>query len=162
MKKLFFTVAFLAQLATALLAQPASSDELSAYNNRKTFGRTELRINAVRDFVKRFGDVSNATWSSDRDHLRAKFIHADIRYMVDYDLKGRWISTIQVYDEAQLARDIRKVVKSIYIDYSIVKVIEVNIGKSHVHFIKLENKTSLLTLHVMNGEITEIENYRKG
>jgi hypothetical protein len=40
-------------------------------------------------------------------------------------------------------------------------VIEVNIGKSLAHFIQLENESSLLTLHIRNGEITEIENYGK-
>ena len=153
--------AFFAQITMCLFAQPSFSDGLSAYN-RKTSGRTEIKINAVRDFTKRFGQDVYATWSSDKDHLRAKFTRDEIKYAVDYDLKGRWVSTILVYDEAQLASDLRKIVRSNYIDYSIVKVIEVTIGKSHVHFVKLENGSSLLTLHIMNGEITEIENYKKG
>ena len=63
---------------------------------------------------------------------------------------------------SDLSVDIRKVVKSNYIDYSIVKVIEVKFGKTLVHFVKLETQSSLLTLHIMNGEINEIESYKKG
>lgn len=64
--------------------------------------------------------------------------------MVDYDQKGRWISTIRVYNEENLRKDLRKIVMSNYIDYIIIKVIELNIGKSLAHFIKLENESSLL------------------
>jgi hypothetical protein len=162
MKKILFVLAFTTQITIALFAQPASSDDLSAYNNNKLIGRSELKINAVRDFTKRFGEVDNITWSRNNAHLRARFTRADIKHMVDYDHKGRWVSTIRVYDETHLRSDLRRLVKSNYIDYTIVKVIEVKIGKSHVHFIKLENDISLLTLHIMNGEMTEIEQYRKG
>jgi hypothetical protein len=162
MKKLLFAIAFLMPLAMALCAQPGSLDELSVYNYKKPIGRSELKVNAIRDFRKRFGEWDNPTWSSNGDHLRAKFSRENIKHMVDYDQKGRWVSTILVYDEAQLKTDLRRTVKSNYIDYVIVKVIEVKIGKTHVHFIKLENRSSLLTLHIMNAEITEIENYRKG
>jgi hypothetical protein len=161
MKKLLFTVAFSIQMSIVLFAQPASSDQLSVYNYKKLIGRSELKLNAIRDFTKRFGEVGNATWSRNVDRLRANFTLGDIKHMVDYDLKGRWVSTILVYDEDHLRSDLRKIVKSNYIDYKIVKVIEVIIGKSHVHFIKIENETSLLTLHIMNGEVSEIENYTK-
>src|ERR1044072_2076865 len=140
MKKLLFTLTFSLTLSTAPFAQPSSSDQSSVYNYKRTIGRSELKINAVRDFTKRFGDVYNVTWSSNEDRLRANFTRDDIRHMVDYDHRGRWVSTIMVYDETQLKRDLRKIVKSNYIDFNIVKVIEVKIGMSHVHFIKQENQ----------------------
>ena len=161
MKKLLFTLALSTQLATTLFAQPGYFDQLSVSREKKTIGRSELKINAIRNFKKQFNNVEE-TWSTKEDGFRAKFIHDKITYMVDYDQKGKWVSTIRIYNENELSADMRKTVKSTYIDFTIVKVIEVKIGKSLVHFIKMENQSSLLTLHIMNGEITEIENYRKG
>ena len=160
MKKLLLPLILLTQMTTALIAQPPS-DELSVHNDKNAVGESELKIKAVKDFKKRFNEADNATWSRDQDHLRARFTREDIKHMVDYDLKGRWVSTILVYDKDHLNSDMQKLVKSNYFDYTIVKVIEVTIRNSHVHFIKLENKTSLLTLHITNGEVTEIENYTK-
>ena len=161
MKQLLFAVAFTTQVITTVFAQPDPSAQLMANTDRKSIGRSEIKINAIRNFKKQF-TKADETWSTKEDGFRARFIQDDIRYMVDYDQKGNWVSTIRVYDESDLSADIRKTVKSIYIDYSIVKVIEVKIGKVLVHFIKMDNQSSLLTLHIMNGEINEIKNYKKG
>jgi hypothetical protein len=161
MKQLLFAVAFTTQVITTVFAQPDPSAQLIVNTDRKSIGRSEIKINAIRNFKKQF-TKADETWSTKEDGFRARFIQDDIRYMVDYDQKGNWVSTIRVYDENDLSADIRKTVKSIYIDYSIVKVIEVKIGKVLVHFIKMDNQFSLLTLHIMNGEINEIENYKKG
>lgn len=162
MKKILFTAAFSIQLAMAPFAQPGSADETLAYSNKKTIGKNNVNLSAVRDLSNRFGNVENAKWSTNKDFLRARFTRSNIMYMVDYDHNGRWVSTIRVYDENNLRSDIRRIVKSNYIDFEIVKVIELEIGKSQIHFVKLESQTSLLTLHIMNGEIAEIENYAKG
>ena len=161
MKQLLFAVAFTTQVITTAFAQPDPSAQLMANTDRKSIGRNEIKINAIRNFKKQF-TKADETWSTKEDGFRARFIQDDIRYMADYDQKGNWVSTIRVYDESDLSADIRKTVKSIYIDYSIVKVIEVKIGKVLVHFIKMDNQSSLLTLHIMNGEINEIKNYKKG
>ena len=161
MKQLLFAVAFTTQVITTVFAQPDPSAQLMANTDRESIGRSEIKINAIRNFKKQF-TKADETWSTKEDGFRARFIQDDIRYMVDYDQKGNWVSTIRVYDESDLSADIRKTVKSIYIDYSIVKVIEVKIGKVLVHFIKMDNQSSLLTLHIMNGEINEIKNYKKG
>jgi hypothetical protein len=162
MKKLLFAALFSMQLATVLVAQPASSDQVVVYQSDKNrIGKSEVKISAIRNFVKQFGDVENATWSSKEDGFRVNFTRNNTKFMVDYDQKGKWFSTTQVYDEADMGRALRNVVRSNYIDYTIVKVIEVRLGKSHVHFVKMENQSSLLTLHIMNGEITEVEKYNK-
>ena len=163
MKKLLFAAVFSTQLATVLIAQPASSDQLLDFMaDKNRIGKSEVKISAIRNFAKQFGDVENASWRNKEDGFRVNFTQNNTRFMVDYNQKGKWVSTIQVYDEVDLERDLRKVVRSNYIDYAIVKVIEVKIGKSHVHFVKMENQSSLLTLHIANGEITEVENYKKG
>lgn len=162
MKKILFAVAISTQLVLVSFAQNGSSDGSFVHQYKNKMGRSEVKINAMRDFTNRFGDVEDAMWSSNGDRMRAKFTKEDILHMIDYDRKGKWVSTIDVYDENKLRSDVRKIVKSNYIDYAIVKVIEVKIGKSQVHFVKLENESMLLTLHIKNGEITEMENYRKG
>lgn len=162
MKKILFTAALSTQMVMAPFAQPGSPDESFAYNNKRTIGKSAVSHIVTRDLSRRFDNVENAKWSTNKDFLRARFTNSNISYMVDYDHNGKWVSTIRVYDENNLRSDIRRTVKSNYIDYVIVKVIELEIGKSHIHFVKMESQTSLLTLHIMNGEISEIENYAKG
>ena len=161
MKQLLFAVAFTTQVITTVFAQPDPSAQLMANTDRESIGRSEVKINAIRNFKKQF-TKADETWSTKEDGFRARFIRDNISYMVDYDQKGNWVCTFRIYDERDLSVDIRKVVKSNYIDYSIVKVIEVKFGKTLVHFVKLETQSSLLTLHIMNGEINEIESYKKG
>jgi hypothetical protein len=159
MKKLLLSLAILTQLGVTY-AQDRAFQSSAFIGGKNTLGRSEVKISAMRNFKKQFPDVEEK-WSTKEDGFRARFSKGGISYMIDYNHKGYWVNTIRVYDEKDLDREIRKMVKSNYIDYSIVKVIEVQIGKSLVHIVKLENESSLLTLHIANGEVSEMENYRK-
>ena len=158
MKKLLCLTALLTQLVTTTFTQENSLQASAFPRFKNTIARSELKISAMRNFKKQFPDA-NETWSAKQDGYRARFTQDNIKHIVDYDQKGKWASTIRVYDESDLNASLVKIVKPTYFDYTIVKVIEVKIGKTLVHFIKLKNNTSLVTLHIINGELTEVENY---
>ena len=125
MKKLLFSIAILTQVVISY-AQDRAFQSSAFAGATYTIGRSEVKISAMRNFKKQFPDVEGR-WSTKEDGFRAQFSQGSIKYMIDYDRKGHWVNTIRVYDEKDLDREIRKIVKSNYIDYSIVKVIEVKI-----------------------------------
>ena len=84
MKQLLFAVAFTTQVITTVFAQPDPSAQLMANTDRKSIGRSEIKINAIRNFKKQF-TKADETWSTKEDGFRARFIQDDIRYMVDYE-----------------------------------------------------------------------------
>ncbi|HEY4151540.1 MAG TPA: hypothetical protein VGM41_21525, partial [Chitinophagaceae bacterium] len=85
-----------------------------------------IDVSAVRDFMKRFKDPAGARWYKMPDgDLLVKFEVPDIAYRVAYTGRGSWIYTIQTYYEKKMPRDIRGIVKSVYYDYSITQVEEI-------------------------------------
>lgn len=50
---------------------------------------------------------------------------------------------------------------SAFLGFMIVHVTEVEMGRKHVHLIKIEDRRSLKTVRVSDGEIDVIESYRR-
>lgn len=116
---------------------------------------------AEKNFRKEFKNAYHPSWIEKEDGFRAKFQEHDTKYMVDYDKKGNWVSTILNYDEAQLDSRIAGAVKTAFLGYAIVHVTEIRKGKSVVYLVKIDNQKLLKTVRVINGELDVYESYIK-
>lgn len=130
-------------------------------NEARTKHVSALNDKAERNFKKTFKTAYNPTWIEKEDGVRAKFIDNEIKYMVDYDKRGNWVSTILNYDEAQLDSRIGDAVKTAFLGYAIVHVTEIRKGKSVVYLVKIDNQKLLKTIRVENGEMDVYESYIK-
>ena len=142
-----------------------------AYNNKSkalempaTGSPTTARINAkaVKNFTKNYKEAANAGWFVIKDGYLAEFKQDGITTKVYYDPKGRWIGNVRSYFEDKLPRDIRHLVKSHYYDYNIFYAQEVTVaGGITVYLVKIEDKTSLKTIRIQDGEMDEFEVLKK-
>ncbi len=146
------------KLSMALTNTGESANTISAKANA-----AGLNVKALKDFQRSFKNVSNASWFvTDEGTMLASFTVDAVQNTVAYDKKGRWIYSIKRYDEAQLPKEIRSGVKSVYYDYSIAHVEEVSINDRVIYIVHLEDATTMKTLRIENGEIEEAENFIKG
>jgi hypothetical protein len=81
-----------------------------------------------------------------------------------YDKKGRLLYSVKRYDETQLPKDVRSLVKSEYYDYSIVGVEEVIVpsNPNGIYFVHVQNENKLKTVKVYNGETELVNEFKKG
>ena len=124
--------------------------------------RNNISTRAVRDFMGKFENVSNERWYNADDRFVVMFRLEDVDYRIDYDQQGSCIQTIRSYDATKSAPDIIDMVRSSYPHYNIFLVQEVEMPLHPInYFIHLDGKRRLINLRVYNGDIEELENFRK-
>lgn len=161
MKKIIAILITAIALVGTTFAQQATSD-LAISSPKSLIKKSNSLFNAERNFRQSYPNVTGGRWNSIADGYIAKFQEKAVKYEVAYDKKGRWQHTILIYNEDQLPSQLRRTVKSVYVDFTIVKVVEVTIGRRHTYFIKMEDSNTFLTVQVVNGEFVELKSYVKG
>ena len=137
-------------------------------NNFTIVPRSEVNQKAVKNFTRSYKGQSDEVWHNVTDGFIAHFTSGDINYRVDYDKKGNWLHTIRTYDESKLPRDVRHMVKSIYYDFDITQVQEIesplnveNPLNAPTYIIHLEGKKEFINLRVCDGEMDEWQKFYK-
>jgi hypothetical protein len=120
-----------------------------------------LATKAVRSFWQLYGDSKNENWFHLENGSLAEFVDKDIHYRVFFDRKGNWNYTLKQYSEKVLPKDVRAMVRSIYYDYAIKQVKEVNQAQLVVYLIHIENDQEWKTIRVADGELEVAEEYVK-
>jgi len=152
-----------ASYATTLRV-PGTASRVDDSNYLKPEFINNINVSAVRDFIRRFSEQTNARWYKMKDaSLMVKFEVPDIAYRVAYTSRGSWIYTIQTYYEKKLARDVRAIVKSTYYDYAITQVEEIDHidGAGLVYIVHLKDDVCWKTVRVCNGQMDELETLYK-
>lgn len=171
MKKLHFTilVGILAAIAITNNVE-AQARELAARSgvSGKEFSRIsippvsenghylsneKMNVRALKDFKKQY-KTSDEKWAKSNDGIVALFQSDHIRYAVHYNKKGHWVSTIKSYSENQLEKNLRRRVKSEYLDYDITGVQEIEyLGPSlnHVYLVIMQHENLIKRVRIENG-----------
>ena len=174
MKQLFLPfVPFCVFIITAISLQAQTAVKDQAFNN-VAFVKTEaaastpnsmadfrnIPIKAVRNFKNTWQHVDNETWYEIPDGYRARFTEDDVLYLVTYNKKGKWLHTMRQYDETKLEHDVRAQVRSVYYDYNILLIEEIERAmKPLTYIVHMEDKTSFKNLKISDREmevVTEI------
>ena len=117
---------------------------------------------AIRNFSKDFKDAIDVRWIlTDEGGYIAKFISNGVACRADYDYKGYCLATTRYYNEDKLPREVRHLVKSNYIDFTIYRVAELFLSNKTVYLVTLEGSDSWMKISLIDGEITVLENFRK-
>lgn len=162
MKKLNTLIAILICCSIITLSADAQTEVSYRFGNRMHVLGKKTIPNRKADFhFRRAFDIPGEKWSETADGYRAGFVNKYVRYMVDYDRNGNWIRTIKSYSGDSLSLVIAKSVMSAYLGYTVVFATEVEMARKRVYFVKIENKDSLKTIRISDGDMDVVESYRK-
>ncbi len=138
-----------------------SSKKLYSADRSDIIFRNDIKIKAVRNFIRDFENVSDVIWRQSANGSAAYFTMNGIKTRVFYHKNGDYQSMIKYYYEDKLAPEIRHLVKSSFYDFSIYGITELNKNGQTIYEIKIEDKTSWKTIRIMNGEMEIKEEYNK-
>jgi hypothetical protein len=129
--------------------------------NMHTLGSSGPAIRAQRDFLKREGEQRDEQWYKMLDGFLAEYSEAGVKCVVYYDGKGNWSGSIRSFGEKGLPIDIRRQVRSTYLDYVITWVKEIQKDHALVYNVHIENDTSWKELLVQDDEMREWKAFDK-
>jgi hypothetical protein len=117
---------------------------------------------AVNNFEKTFKNVSEVKWYEMPDGYRANCIMNGVRCRLDYDKRGNWLHTIKYIDEKKLPIDVRRLVASSYLDYSITSIEQIELPHHQLVFvIHLQGEKNWINIRVSDSEISELQTINK-
>jgi hypothetical protein len=113
-----------------------------------------INSKAIKDFQERYNNIKNAMWFSDQNSFVSYFVQNGFGNRVFYDKKGRWQYSLILHTEYELPSGVRASIKSIYFDFAITLVEEVQTHYGVVYVVNLEDKSNIKVLRVSDmGEI---------
>jgi len=133
----------------------------NATGEQKNNSLSDIHPRAVKDFEKSFKGITNEQWLRLGDGYIASFTADSVQTRVGYNRKGSREYTLRNYSEKKLPREVRNIVKSVYHDYTIINVAEVDFDDQPVFIVYMQDETHLKTIGVYDGEIKEIRNYKR-
>jgi hypothetical protein len=123
----------------------------------------DINVRAIRDFISRYGDASDAVWHKSHDNYVAVFTRDSIQHRVIYTSRGDLSIIMKYYEEKKLARNVRAQIKSTYFDYKIYIVQEIEIDNHPtMYIVNLQGETDWKKVKLCQGEMEEMEEYNKG
>jgi hypothetical protein len=123
----------------------------------------DINVRAMRDFVSRYGDVTNAVWHRSNDNYVAVFYKDSVQHRVIYSGRGDLSYIMKYYEESRMPRNIRAQVKSMYYDYKIYVIQEIETpDHPTVYIVNLQGDTDWKKVKLCQGEMEVMEEFRKG
>ena len=119
--------------------------------------RNEINIWAVRDFLIRFDSVDNVLWFAvPKGGYEAYFVRDGYGDRVIYDKSGGWQQSLITYNEDKCPRDIRAAVKSLFFDFDIFLVEELQNIEGVEFIFYLKDKSIIRIVKVSKESEVEI------
>ena len=116
---------------------------------------------ALQSFSKSFKNHVSANWYQVGKHFLATFEENGKKQKALFNKNGAMIYSIAYGFEKDLPADLRKQIKSNYYDQSISMAIEVNENNRTIWVVRLEDETTTTTVRLENGEMEEVQKFRK-
>jgi len=149
---------FILLLAGSLQAQETGVKTLPAVTVTST---ANVNQKVSQAFHSDFKDAVNATWYRlDKDYL-VEFITGDMNNRALYKKNGMLVYQIGYGHENDLPKEVRRLVKSNYIDFNIVQAINVQEANRNIWVINLEDNSKLVMARVEDDALEEVSNFNK-
>jgi hypothetical protein len=158
------------QIAAVQMNLPINNllKETVSKNGLPKLENVNVASKAKRHFLRDFPNVSDERWYEISDGYVVKFISNGIQCRANYDKKGNWLYTIRSYEETNLSKDVRAMVKSTYYDYAITFVQEIKtLLYPLTYLIHMEGKKDFIILKISDlrvsdgGEMEEWQRFKK-
>ena len=141
----------LVAVVIALSSGPVFSADKPAGDN--------IPVKAHRHFKKMFAGVSGEQWSVTSSGFMSAFAIDGAVSRVFYDNKGNWLFTIDCYDESKLPADTRAILKSVYPDYSILTVEEIQMPERIIYQVDITCNKNWKTVRIYDGDMELVNDF---
>ena len=131
-------------------------------NNMSSPGDVSPR--ALKDFAKRYKNVTGEIWMELKDNFLASFISNGVSNTIYYNAKGKWQGSLRKYHDDKLPFEVRDIVKSKFHDYSIFCVEELEKIESRgipTYIIHLEDKNNVKLVRIFERQMEIWQEYTK-
>ena len=108
-----------------------------------------------------YKNASDVIWIKSDNGFAVYFSNDGIKTRILYNKRGDRLCVIRDYGEDRLPREIRNIVKSVYYDYSIYLVNEVTVEPRTGYVVKVQDKTSLIEVKIVDGVMEVMNEYIK-
>ena len=115
----------------------------------------------LKKFNRRFRNASDVSWEQLDDNFLATFANGETTTKSLFDKKGRLIYAIDYSSAKRLPADIKGPIMNSYRNYMITSVCRVSQDNRVVWIIKMADKSNYAAVKVEDGEIQEIENFKR-
>ena len=175
MKQSFFAIGMLILFASA---QTSAQNNETAFLTRSSIfnspllkgtaikagpaARVDVSVTATEAFKREFKDVKDVEWVEIASGYRAYFSQNEIINAVDYTKKGKLYSIIR-YGRNLLTKDMQVMIERAFDAPQIREVSEVRIADyaTKVYIVIVEDKASMKTVQIIEGEMEVIQDIRK-
>jgi hypothetical protein len=164
--------------ATALLlitfsegrAQTAKKTEIKTFESEALM--TTEPINAVglsalgkaeKSFYKAYPEATKVEWSTlgDKTSMCRFYVHNNL-HRAFYTQNGQWVSTVSSYTGNKLDKRISDNVKSVYYNYDIIFVDQIDMtGNKTIYVVEIQNEKLIRKVRVENDEMEIIQEFEK-
>jgi hypothetical protein len=107
-----------------------------------------VKVRALNDFQIRFNDASQVQWYSDLNGYTTYFKKDGYNDRAFYSKSGRWMYSVIFKRENQLPKDIRAAIKSVYYDWNMTMIEEVQSVEGKGYIVYLEDQSTIRILKV--------------
>ncbi|WP_207511413.1 hypothetical protein [Longitalea luteola] len=122
----------------------------------------DINVNAMRDFVNRFGDVPDVVWHKNKDTRVAVFTRDSVQHRIVYNNRGDLSFIMKYYEENRMPRTVRAQVKSVYYDYKIFVIQEILVeDKPALYIVNLQDDKKWMKVKLFQGEMEVVEEFDK-
>jgi hypothetical protein len=161
---LFSVTSFKSQAQVAMNGQNESLAFENAVLAEPAGSITEARnLKAETNFMKVYRHATQIEWSTLKDKSwMCRFYIDNIFHRAFYSHKGQWLGTVSSYEGSKLDKNISDKIKSIYYDYSIVFVnqIDMAINKT-LYIVEIQNQKSIKKVRFDNDEMEVVQEFEK-
>lgn len=113
----------------------------------------EINAKAQNNFKKLFPQITNERWEKLPDGYSVFFTQNSFENFVLYSKRGNWLSTVLKYTENKLPKNVREQIKSVYFDYTITQVDEVDLPDKTVYLVHMHDKDAWKIVRVCDDEM---------
>ena len=152
-------------LLALLTVASASNAQSTGYQNSKpvyiTGTTLKLKENILVGFNSRFAGANNARWFQHENNFLVKFTMDGLEQRAMFDKKARLIYTISYGFEKNLPTDVRKTLKSLYVEFNIGSAIKILEAGRTIWVVSVEDENDAILVRVEDREFEEVQKYRK-
>lgn len=114
-----------------------------------------------KTFMESFAGISDQSWSMAGKNFHCHFYINGIPSDALFTKNGSTVYFVMHGNEKDMPSDIRKIVKSEYFDYTIIKAIEVKQNHEDIWIVKMKENLDHVTVRVEDGEMEVVEKFKE-